>query len=124
MAIDYTIHKNERYVHVIGTARQTMPEMIAVVDAIAENPEFDSSYPVIFNLRNGDYTAELRDGDDFIAAIRRRLPDFQDKFALVVPPHLQVLAKLYSVLAAAGGFDRMQCFLDLEEAMDWCGISA
>ncbi len=99
-----------------------MPEMIAVVDAIAEDPEFNSDYSVIFDLRKANYTAELRDGDDFVSALKRRIPDFQNKFVLVVPKHLHVLAKLYSVLATVGGFDQMKCFLDLDEASDWCGL--
>ncbi len=122
MAINYTIHAEQRYVHIVGTDRQTMPEMIAVVDAVAEDPDFDSTYPVLFDMRNGDYTAELKDGDDFVVALKRRIPDFDDKFALVVPPHLHVLAMLYSVLAATGGFDRMKCFTNLNKALEWTGI--
>ena len=122
MAIDFTIYPERHYVHVCGTGKQTMPEMVAVVDAMVDDPEFDATHCVIFDLRNADYTAELRDGDDFAAALKRRMPDFQDRFALVVPAHLHVLAKLYSVLAAVGGFDRMKCFLEIDRAFEWCGI--
>lgn len=123
MAIDYTIYPEPSYVHVIGIGRQTMPEMVAVVDAIAEYPQFDSLYNVIFDLREGNYTAELRDGDDFVAALKRRMEQFQNKFVLLVSPNLHVLAKLYSVLATVGGFDRMKCFLDINKAKAWCGLS-
>ena len=123
MAIDYTIHPEQRYVHVIGTGKQTMPGMIAVVDAVADDPEFNPDYTVLFDLHNGDYTAELRDGDDFVSALKRRMPDFQNLFVLLVPGHLHVLAKLYSILAAAGGFDRMKCTVDVNEALEWCGIN-
>ncbi len=122
MGISYTIHPDQQYVHIVATGRQYMPEMIATVDAVAEDPAFDSSYCVLFDLQDGDYTAELQDGEDFVAALKRRIPDYQNKFALIVPQHLQVLAKLYSVLAAVGGFDRMQCFLDIDEAREWCGL--
>lgn len=122
MAIDYTIHPEQRYVHVAGIGKQSMPEMIAVVDAVADDPEFHSDYNVLFDLQKGDYTAELRDGDDFVVALKRRIPDFQNLFILLVPKHLHVLAKLYSVLAAAGGFDRMKCTTDMDEALEWCGI--
>ena len=122
MTISYKIHPQQQYVHVIGVGKQTMGEMIAVVDALAEDLEFNPDYSVIFDLSNGDYTAELQDGDDFVAVLKRRMPYFKNKFALVVPPHLHVLAKLYSVLAAAGGFDRMQCFLDIDQARIWCGL--
>ena len=122
MTISYTIHPEQCYVHVIGVGQQTMGEMIAVVDALAEDLTFNPNYSVIFDISNGDYTAELKDGDEFVAALKRRMSDFKNKFALVVPPHLQVLAKLYSVLATVGGFDRMQCFLDIDQARQWCGI--
>jgi len=124
MAISYSIYPEQQYVHVIGTGMQTMPEMIAAVDAIAEDPAFNPDYSVLFDLCQGDYTAELQDGDDFVVALKRRMPDFQNKFALVVPQYLHVLAKLYSVLAAVGGFDRMKCFLDINEAKTWCGLRA
>jgi hypothetical protein len=120
--IDYTIYPEQQYAHVIGIGKQTMPEMIASVDAVADDPEFNSGYNLIFDLQDGDYTAELRDGDDFVVALKRRMPDFQNLFILVVPKHLHVLAKLYSVLAAAGGFDRMKCTVDMTEAFEWCGI--
>jgi hypothetical protein len=122
MAIDYTIHPEQRYAHVTGIGKQSMPEMIAVVDAVADDPEFNSDYHVLFDLKKGNYTAELRDGDDFVVALKRRMPDFQNLFILLVPKDLHVLAKLYSVLAAAGGFDRMKCTTDLDEALGWCGI--
>ena len=122
MAINYTIYPEQHYVHVIGTGVQTMSEMIAAVDAVAEDPAFNPDYSVLFDLCRGDYTAELQDGDDFVTALKRRMPDFQNRFALVVPQYLHVLAKLYSVLAAVGGFDRMRCFLNLDDARAWCGL--
>ena len=122
MTLDYTIYPEQQYAHVIGIGKQTMPEMIATVDAVGDDPEFNSGYNLIFDLQNGDYTAELRDGDDFVVALKRRMPDFQNLFILLVPKHLHVLAKLYSVLAAAGGFDRMKCTTDMNEALEWCGI--
>lgn len=122
MAIYYTIYPDQHYVHIIGTGTQTMTGMVAVVDAVAEDPLFNSEYCMLFDLLEGNYTAELRDGDDFVSALKRRMPDFQNKIALLVPPHLQTLAKLYSVLATVGGFDRMECFLDCDEAKAWCGI--
>jgi hypothetical protein len=122
MSIDYTIYPEQQYAHVICIGKQTMPEMIATVDAVADDPEFNSGYNLIFDLQDGDYTAELRDGDDFVVALKRRMPDFRNLFILVVPKHLHVLAKLYSVLAAAGGFDRMKCTVDMTEAFEWCDI--
>lgn len=123
MAIGYTIHPEERYVHVVGIGHQNMADMTAVVDAVVDDPAFSPRYNVIFDLREGDYTAELQDGDDFVKALKRRMPDFQNHFILLVPQHLHVLAKLYSVLAKAGGFNRMKCSLDLDEALEWCGIN-
>lgn len=122
MAIDYTIYQEQQYVHIIGTGEQTMPEMIAAVDAVANDPGFNSGYNVILDLRNADYTAELRDGDEFVTALKRLMPDFQNLFVLLVPQHLHVLAKLYSVLAAAGGFERMKCTVDINDALEWCDI--
>ena len=122
MAIDYTIHPEHRYVHVIGIGKQSMPEMIAVVDAVTDDPGFNPDVNVIFVLQKGDNTAELRDGDDFVVVLKRRMPDFQNPFILLVPKHLHVLAKLYSVPAATGGFDRMKCTTDMNEALEWCGI--
>lgn len=122
MALDYTICPERGYVNVIGTGKQTMPEMVAAVDAVVEDPQFDSNFIVLFDLRGTSYTAELRDGDDFVKALKRRMPDLQNKFALVVPEHLQPLAKLYTILAAVSGFNRSKCFIDIDKAKAWCGL--
>jgi len=121
--LSYIIHPESLYVHVTGIGQLKMPAMIDVVDAIAEDPAFDSDYCVLFDLRGGDYRAELSDGDAFVKALMRRKEFFQNKFALIVPEHLHFLAKLYSVLAATGGFDRMSCFTDIDAACEWCGLS-
>lgn len=55
--------------------------------------------------------------------MKRRQNDFQGKIALVVPEHLHFLGRLYTVLAAVGGIDRMRCFTVIEEARQWCGLS-
>jgi hypothetical protein len=123
-SLTYTIYPESRMVHAIGIGQLKMPAMIDVVDAIAEDPAFHSDYCVLFDLRNADYRAELSDGDAFVTALMRRKEFFQSKFALIVPEHLHFLAKLYSVLAATGGFDRMKCFTDIKAAREWCGLSS
>ena len=120
MPLRYEIDTAEEQVRVVGAGLLTMPEMIAVVEDVAMDPRFRSCPTVIFDLRNADYTAELSDGDAFVAALKRRQSDFGNKFALLVPEHLHVLATLYSVLASVGGFDRMKCFTGMQEAQAWC----
>jgi hypothetical protein len=122
MTIQYMIYHDTGYVHITGIGPQTMPEMIVIVDRLANDPDFNPSYNVIFDLRRGSYTGELSDRDDFVNALKRRIADFQSHFILLVPGNLHMLAKLYSVLAAAGGFDRMKCTTDLDEAYQWCGV--
>ena len=122
MSLGYTIDPEKKHVHIIGKGPVPMPAMIEIVDQVAEDPRFDSSYSVIFDLTNGSYEAELSDGDAFVSALKRRLGDFHDKVALAVPPELHVLAQMYCVLARVAGFDRMQCFTDLDEARKWCGV--
>ena len=122
-AINYEVLSDDGYVHVTGTGQLSMPAMIDTVDAIAEDPAFCSDYSVIFDLRDADYEAELSDGDAFIKALTRRKEQYGNRFALVVPAHLLFLAKLYSVLASTGGFDRMSCFTDIDAAREWCGLN-
>ncbi len=121
--LSYVMHTDERTVHVIGIGQLKMPEMIAAVDAIADDPVFCSDFCVLFDLSNGDYRAELSDGEAFVTALMRRKEFFQNKFALIVPEHLHFLAKLYSVLASTGGFDRMKCFTEMAAARVWCGLA-
>ena len=109
--------------HVIGTGRLTMPDMIAVVDQIADDPRFRSDFPVLFDIRDAEYTAELNDGNEFVAALDRREIAFQKRFALVVPPSLQVLGTLFCLLAQAKGVDRLKCFTDTRAAREWIGLS-
>jgi hypothetical protein len=107
----------------IGTGRLTMPEMIAVVDQIADDPRFRSDFPVLFDIRDAEYTAELNDGNEFVAALDRRESAFQKRFALVVPPSLQLLGTLFCLLAQVKGVDRMKCFTDMRDANEWIGLS-
>jgi hypothetical protein len=97
-----------------------MPEMIAVVDRIAADNRFRSDFAVIFDIRQCEYTAELADGDMFVQALHRRQESFQNRFALVVPDSLLVLASLFCLLAQVGGVDRIKSFTRIEDAGDWC----
>jgi hypothetical protein len=120
MPVTYEINEADKRVDVFGRGELSMQEMIGVFDRIAEDARFQSSFFVIFDLREGDYTANIADGDDFVAALQRRQDYFQARCALVVPQHLRFLAKLYHLLAAARGFDRMRSFTDPETARAWC----
>jgi hypothetical protein len=123
MGIRYRIDLSRVLVHVIGAGRLTMPEMITVVDQIADDPRFSSDFPVLFDIRDAEYTAELNDGDEFVAALDRRESAFQKRFALVVPRSLQVVATLFCLLAQVKGIDRIRCFTDMREAHEWIGLS-
>jgi len=122
MGLSYDIDVEKALVCIVGTGSLSMPAMIAAVEDVANDPRFCSHFTVVFDLRGGDYTPELQDGDAFAAELRRRKKDFQNRFAVVVPESLHFLAKLYCVLANVGGFDRMQCFTDMAEARSWCGV--
>jgi hypothetical protein len=123
MGIGYSIDPSRAQVDVMGTGRLTMPEMIAVVDQIADDPQFCSDFPVVFDIRDADYRAELDDGNEFVAALDRREGAFQKRFALVVPESLQPLATLFCLLAEVKGIDRVKCFTDMREAHEWIGLS-
>ena len=100
-----------------------MPGMIASVDQVAEDPRFRSHFTVILDIREANYTAELTDGDAFVATLKHREQAFQNQFVLLVPKSLQVLATLFCLLAKTSGVDRMKCFTDLTDACEWCGLS-
>ena len=123
MELRYDIDSSSAHVQITGAGRLSMPAMIAMVDEVAMDPRFRSHFAVIFDIRAADYTAELNDGDAFVAALKRRDQDFQSRFALTVPESLHVLAKLFCLLAQVSGIDRIQCFTDIEEARKWCGLA-
>lgn len=120
MALSYTVDQEKKQVVITGLDNVPMPAMIDVVDHVAEDPLFKSEFTVLFDLREASYTPELRDGDEFADALRRRKDDFLGRFAVVVPDSLHFLARLYCLLASAAGFDRMRCFTDMAEAESWC----
>ncbi len=124
MAIRYNIDPSRALVHVIGTGWVTMSEMTAVVDQIAAHPQFRSDFPVVFDIRDADYTAQTNDGDAFVAALDRGESAFQKRFALVVPQSLQVLATLFCLMAQLKGIDRIKCFTDMSAAHEWIGLPA
>lgn len=120
MSLQHEIDMQEEQVRILGTGTLSMPEMVASVDQVAADPRFRSHFTVILDLRQANYTAELDDGDTFAAALKRKQRDFQNKFALVVPEPLHILARLYCALASVGGISRMKCFTDMEKARFWC----
>ena len=121
MPLSHDIDAATGTVRIAASGRVTMPEMVAAVDRVAEDPRFGSGFAVVLDLRKADYTAELEDGNAFVAALRRREADFQGRFALLVPERLHVLATLFCLLADTAGVDRMKCFRDEAEAELWCG---
>ncbi len=123
MGIRYSIDPSRALVQVIGRGRITMTEMTAAIDQIADHPQFRSDFPVVFDIRDAEYTAEINDGNEFVAALDRRESAFQKRFALVVPQSLQVLATLFCLLARVKGVDRIRCFIDMREAHEWIGLS-
>jgi hypothetical protein len=122
MPLRYDIDSTKAHVHIIGTDRVTMPEMVEAVDRVAVDRRFCSHFTVIFDLRDAEYTAELNDGNVFVAALKRRQDNFQGRFALLLPASLQVLGSLYCLLAEVAGIDRMKCFTAVDEARKWCGL--
>jgi len=58
-----------------------------------------------------------------VAALDRRASAFSKRFALVVPPSLQVLGTLFCLLAQVKGIDRIKCFTDMRLARAWIGLS-
>ena len=123
MALSYQIYEKQTYALIVGSGMLTMSSMIEVVERAVEDPRFSSSYTIVVDLRNAEYQARLNDGDEFVAALKRRQEDIKGKFALVVPEQFHFLGRLYTVLASVGGIERMQCFTVLEEALEWCGLS-
>jgi hypothetical protein len=120
MPLSYDIVDQAPQVRIVGDGVMTMPGMIAVIAQVAADARFQSNFTVTFDLRKARYTAELADGEALAAVLRQKKTDFQNRFAVVVPESLQLLAKLYCLLAAVGGFEPIQCFTDMGKAEAWC----
>ena len=81
--------------------------MLEAVEGMADDPRFRSDFHVLFDIRAALYTAEIEDGNLFVATLERRESDFQKRFALVVSDALQVLASLFCLVGmprASTGF--------------------
>lgn len=120
VALSYDIDPQRAHVRIVGNRKVSIPAMIDAVEGVVTDPRFHADFTVILDLRQADYTPELSDGDAFAGELKKRKDDFRNKFAIVVPEELHFLAKLYCVLAKVGGFDRMRCFTDMQEATAWC----
>jgi hypothetical protein len=120
MPIDYDIVPEAPQVRVVATGAVTMAAMIAVFDRIAADPCFDSFFTLTVDMREASYTAELADGDALAAVLKQKKSNFQNRLALVVPQSLLFMGRLYCSLVTVGGFDKIRCFTDMEQAEDWC----
>ena len=122
MGLRYDIDTSTSHVRIVGTGKLSMPEMIAAADQVAGDPRFVPGFAAILDIREGSYTAEMYDGQAFVAAIKRRRQDFPKRFALLVPQSLHVLGTLFCLLAKTSGIDTMNCFTDIGGASEWCGV--
>ena len=120
MGLRYDIVAEAPQVRVVGAGPVTMSAMIAIIGQIAENPRSRSHFTVTFDLRAATYIADLADGDALVAVLRQKKTEFQNRFAVVVPESLHLLARLYCALATIGGFDKIQCFTNMDQAQEWC----
>jgi hypothetical protein len=118
----YEIDEARELAIVTGSGIVTMPEMIHTSDTLADDPRFRTEFRAIFDLRTVSYTAELSDGEDFVAALNRRMADFQGGISLVVPEILHGLVRLYAVLAKVSGYDGISCFIHMEKALEQVDI--
>ena len=120
MPLSYEIVEETPQVRVSGTEAVTMPEMIGIMEEVAADTRFHSDFTVTLDLRMATYTAELSDGDALAAVLNQKKMDFRNKVAVIVPQSLHFLVRLYCALTALGGFDKIQCFTSMDEALKWC----
>jgi len=97
-----------------------MSAMIGIIQQVSTDPHFRSHFTVTLDLRSATYTAELADGDALATVLKQKKKDFQNRFAVVVPESLHIMAKLYCLLTSMSEFDKIQCFTSMDEAQEWC----
>jgi hypothetical protein len=122
MGLTHRIDPVAEHVRIVGVGTLTMPEILAAVERAVADPALRPHYTAILDIREGDYTAELQDGDVFVHRLKELERYFQNRFALLVPESLHFLGTMFCLLAKAGGVDRMKCFVDLDRAREWCGL--
>jgi hypothetical protein len=119
-ALHYSIDPERETALITGDGPMFMTTMIEAVEGVARDPAFRPRFTVIFDLRQARYTAMIADGDALADVLRKKGGDFRNRFAVVVPESLHILAKLYCLVVTMAGFDRIRCFTDMEEAERWC----
>jgi len=120
MPLGYEIVSQTPQVRVVATGAVSMSEMIAIFDRVADDHRYSPHFTLTFDMRAASYTAQLSDGDALVAVLKRRSAEFQNRLALVVPESLHLLGRLYCTLVSVGGFDRIRCFTDMDQAEAWC----
>lgn len=102
------------------TGSVSMSEMITTIRGIPADSRFRPEFTVTLDIRKAAYTAELADGDLLSGVLREKRNEFQNRFAVVVPESLHFMARLYCALTKLGGFEKIQCFTDMDAAREWC----
>lgn len=120
MPLKYNIAEQEQQAVITADGSVTMTGLNAFIQQVPADPRFRPHYTVILDLRTANYVADFEDGEKLAAVLKQKRTDFQNKFAVVVPDELYLLAKLYCVMSRMGGFEKIQCFNDLEQAHAWC----
>ena len=124
MSSEYTIDPKEGLVRIQCVGKISMAAAIEIFERVAADAHYQPHFRVLFDVRLARYTADLNDGDELVAVLRKKDRAYQNKVAVVVPESLHIIAKLYCLLSNTAGFDRIMTFTDLDQAKAWLSGSS
>ena len=118
MPFEWTIDKERKLIMLMGRGRGDFEEGAATMRALARDPDYDPSYPVLADMRESEYTPSFDETRKFVE-VMRELGLYRGRLALVVSTGLQFgTARQLSAFGESQGRE-IEVFTGVRNALRW-----
>jgi len=125
MPFSYVVYKEQRLVISTGSGRVTCAEIRERQDQTSNDPDFDSEFNQIVDLRAvTDFEVSI---EEFRALARRRIFAPSSRRAFVAKdPHIFGMGRLWEIESETFDIEtsKIHVFYDLASALHWIGVEA
>ena len=118
MPFEWTIDTKRKLITLTGRGRGDFEEGAATMRAVARDPDYDPSYPVLADLRESEYTPSFDETRKFVD-VMLEMGTYRGRLALVVSTGVQFgTGRQLSVFGESQG-RKIEVFTGVRNALRW-----
>ena len=122
MGFEWVVDSERELVTIVAAGRVDFESTTDLMRTLANDPRYRSSYPVLVDLRQLDYTASMEETHKF-ADLMAELGIFRNRMALVVSSSIHFgVGRQMSALAGRHG-RQLEVFTGMRNALRWLGVA-